>query len=417
MAFLSPSTAKTFWRGTHRTRSPVETVKLARAVASRVGVTRVADVTGLDRIGIPVVSVIRPNARSISVSQGKGLDVESAKASGLMEAIEGYHAESVSRPLRHETVREMSATSTPVVDVARLARSGRNQLDLDRKILWIEGKTLLEEQLVWLPYETVHTDFTDDTLVREPTFFMSSNGLASGNHHAEAWNHALYEVIERDAATLWDLSRAMPFDDSLRVDLTSIDDEDCRQVLAHYARAGMRLIVRDITSDVQVPCFRCTIGEEAGVSLHPRAPTSGYGCHADRSVALLRALLEAAQSRLTVIAGAREDIPQRAYDARAIHDASVTFLEQARKPGERAFGDTVDHAGDTFAGDLRWLSERLAAVGCTQIVGIDLTKPEFDVPVVRVVVPGLEAMCSVPDYVPGPRALKVLAARARQEIE
>ncbi|TGV60738.1 hypothetical protein EN803_38435, partial [Mesorhizobium sp. M2D.F.Ca.ET.160.01.1.1] len=42
---------------------------------ARMGITRVANVTGLDRIGIPVVMVCRPNARSLAVSQGKGIDL------------------------------------------------------------------------------------------------------------------------------------------------------------------------------------------------------------------------------------------------------------------------------------------------------------------------------------------------------
>lgn len=59
------------------------------------GITRVADVTGLDRIGIPVVMVCRPNARSLAVSQGKGIDIEAATVSGLMESVELYHAEHI----------------------------------------------------------------------------------------------------------------------------------------------------------------------------------------------------------------------------------------------------------------------------------------------------------------------------------
>ena len=59
------------------------------------GITRIANVTGLDRIGIPVVMVCRPNARSIAVSQGKGLDMDAAIVSGLMESAELYHAEQI----------------------------------------------------------------------------------------------------------------------------------------------------------------------------------------------------------------------------------------------------------------------------------------------------------------------------------
>jgi len=59
---------------------------------SRMGITRLGNITGLDRIGIPVAVAVRPNSRSVSVSQGKGLELAQAMASALMEACEGFHA-------------------------------------------------------------------------------------------------------------------------------------------------------------------------------------------------------------------------------------------------------------------------------------------------------------------------------------
>ena len=49
-----------------------ETIQRVQGLFPVFGITRVANVTGLDHIGIPVVMVTRPNSRSISVSQGKG---------------------------------------------------------------------------------------------------------------------------------------------------------------------------------------------------------------------------------------------------------------------------------------------------------------------------------------------------------
>src|SRR5580698_339805 len=94
--------------GTDRAAAICETIDKARRVLDAVGVTRVADITGLDHIGIPVAAAYRPNARSVSVSQGKGVSLEAAQASAAMEAIEGYHAERVVKPLTLATVREMA---------------------------------------------------------------------------------------------------------------------------------------------------------------------------------------------------------------------------------------------------------------------------------------------------------------------
>ena len=76
-------------------------------IVGPLGISRLADVTGLDRIGIPVVMACRPNARSLAVSQGKGLDRDAARASALMEAIELYHAERIASPLKLSSWNEL----------------------------------------------------------------------------------------------------------------------------------------------------------------------------------------------------------------------------------------------------------------------------------------------------------------------
>lgn len=91
---------KTFRKGTHRVISPEETFYSFSRFMAAMGITRIANVTGLDSIGIPVVMVCRPNSRSLSVSQGKGLDLPLAKVSGLMETVEQYHAERIHLPLK-----------------------------------------------------------------------------------------------------------------------------------------------------------------------------------------------------------------------------------------------------------------------------------------------------------------------------
>src|SRR5947209_7315915 len=86
---------KGFRAGTHRVISPAETCARVRPLMPVMGITRIANITGLDSIGIPVVMVCRPNSRALAVAQGKGLDLDAAKASGLMESVESYHAERI----------------------------------------------------------------------------------------------------------------------------------------------------------------------------------------------------------------------------------------------------------------------------------------------------------------------------------
>src|SRR5207249_2958495 len=109
-------TAKGWWQGTHRTVPPAETVARLRPLMAGFGITRLADVTGLDRIGLPVFQAIRPLSRSVSVAQGKGLTADAARASALMEAVETWHAERIDRPLRLARERDLRAAGLPFAD-------------------------------------------------------------------------------------------------------------------------------------------------------------------------------------------------------------------------------------------------------------------------------------------------------------
>src|SRR5438874_9718650 len=139
---------KRFWQGTHRTADPGETLARVRPHAARMGITRLGNITGLDRIGIPVAIAVRPNSRSVSVSQGKGLELPQALASALMEACEGFHAEAIG-PCRLAAYRDLAANG-PVVDPATLCPAGRS-FEAGAAIAWIEGYDLLRREPCWVP--------------------------------------------------------------------------------------------------------------------------------------------------------------------------------------------------------------------------------------------------------------------------
>src|SRR5437868_5060616 len=85
---------------THRTVSPAVTLERMWALPPALGVTRLANITGLDCIGIPVVVACRPNSCGLATSQDKGVDLIAAKASALMEAAERQQAEQIALPRR-----------------------------------------------------------------------------------------------------------------------------------------------------------------------------------------------------------------------------------------------------------------------------------------------------------------------------
>jgi YcaO-like protein with predicted kinase domain len=393
--------AKHFRRGTHRSADPDETLARVRPHMARMGITRLGNITGLDRIGIPVAIAVRPNSRSVSVSQGKGLELSQAMASALMEAAEGFHAEEIG-PCRHAAYRDMARAET-VVDPAALCPGGR-PFDAGTAISWIEGYDLLQRQSCWVPAEIVHTDYTGEP---DGYFLAGSNGLASGNHIVEAINAALYELVERDAVALW-AAKPIRVRAACLLDLASVEDPDCQKLIAKYQVAGIAVRVWNVTTDVGIATFLCDIRDPSPGD--PRQPRRhhGSGCHPDPGIALSRALTEAAQTRLTYIAGIRDDLSPSEYQeapGSEIGDALLGALAAETAP--ISFNDVPSFAADDLAEDLRWGLGRLHAAGMTRAIALDLTRPEFEIPVVRLVVPGLEWDPHHPNYRPGRRARAV----------
>jgi ribosomal protein S12 methylthiotransferase accessory factor len=407
VAGLGPlDAAKRYFLGTHRTCAPQETLARLDPLLRGMGITRVANVTGLDRTGIPVVMVCRPNSRSLTVSQGKGMTLEGAKASGVMEAVEAWHAERVMRPLVLASFQEMRDEHR-VADVACLPRSAESRFSPALPLLWVEGEDLHGGESVWVPYELVSANYTLPQPPGSGCFQANTNGLACGNHWLEAASHALCEVVERDATTLWK-HRSPRAQAQRMVDVESVDHPACRNVLGQLAAAGLHVRIWDTTSDVGIACFVCLL---IGPEDDNADPEFGAGCHPARHIALLRALTEAAQARTTFIAGARDDYLSHLYsvDARARRRALCErLLESPAQP--RAFADAPDFESSTVDDDLRWMLARLRAAGIDQVVGVDLGRPAIGVPVVRVIVPGLEGVMDEEhgDYAPGRRARRCL---------
>jgi ribosomal protein S12 methylthiotransferase accessory factor len=317
-----------------------------------------------------------------------------------MEACEGFHAEEIGA-CRHAAYRDLIEGET-VVDPETLCPATR-PFEIAAPISWCAGYDLLQRKPCWVPAEIVHTDYT---LQQPDGFFLAgSNGLASGNHPIEAINAAAYELVERDAVALW---VAQPVLRRARcvLDLASIDDTDCRALLARYEAAGVAVRVWHVTTDIGIAAFVCEIRDQSAADPSQLRRYHGSGCHADRAIALSRALTEAAQTRLTYITGLRDDLSPAEYEPEesgaAIADALLDALAAEIQPV--SFGDVPNFTADDLATDLRWALDRLRAAGIVRAIAVDLTRPEFGIPVIRLVIPGLEWDPHHPNYRPGSRA-------------
>lgn len=342
--------------GTIRAALPKDTLVRAKRAAAAHGVTRLADVTELDVVGLPVWQAIRPLGRSLSVSQGKGATHELAAISALMESVEIDHAETYTLAGKTLSLSDYvsSSETVPLLSLPLRLDATPSTIDL---IDVIETRRLADGATCLLPRAMIDLDFTT-TFPGCDLVARSSNGLASGNSYVETLIHALCEIIERDGVSSWFLSHALRAgEQQSRVALDSIDDPWCREQIDLLTAAGLDLLVWHATGRVRLPTFVASIIDRDGSTPY-RQRASGYGCHVDAGIALSRAINEAAQSRLTAITGSRDDTTWEHYRD-ALPAESVASM---------AWWDSV--SGETAITDFRSLvdSESYGSSNLSQIL-------------------------------------------------
>jgi ribosomal protein S12 methylthiotransferase accessory factor len=150
----------------------------------------------------------------------------------------------------------------------------------------------------------------------------------------------------------------------------------------------------NITGNAGIAAFHCLIAERH-VDAHRRMyAAEGAGCHPVRHIAFLRALTEAAQSRLTAISGARDDMPRTDYERWRQPGNLAAHSDVAGRKGSQPFSEVPSYESDSFESDIAFELERVRGAGFDRVIAIDLSLPEFGLAVVRVVIPGMQAETS-----------------------
>jgi YcaO-like protein with predicted kinase domain len=269
------------------------------------GISRVADLTGLDAVGLPVHTCVRALSEAVSIHAGKGLLPSYSRCGAIMEAIEFHAGEHPTGPFRVARAIDFPEEDRlPVEDCFPTRSSILNEFT---PIAWEEAinvqngaPKLVPSDLLWLI-----TRIKGQALMYVQ---MGSNGLASGGSVEDAILSGLYECIERDAWTLnqFLLDSGML---STRSPLTTMSDkiETC---IRKIESANLRLHLFDITNDYKVPVFSAIILDLSG---RCAGTFGGYGCHLNAEIAAIRAITEAAQARCCYISGARDDLFRRQF--------------------------------------------------------------------------------------------------------
>jgi ribosomal protein S12 methylthiotransferase accessory factor len=369
-----------FVAGTHRTRPPADTWRLAQELFGRCGISRVADVTGLDILGIPTWVAVRPLASTLSVSQGKGATHTEAKVSASMEAIELWYAENT--PTVDRGPRAASASSLALsYDFGGLQRAARSLLTADTPLPWVHADVIGEDRTTLVPEASVAISSLASPQWSPPLLRVSSNGLASGNCADEAALHALFELVERDSTA--DLGQR-PVEVRDYIDPATVDDSVCAVLIERIRESGAWLELVDNTRDPHFPCYVSYVWSPEDPSIY-----SGSGCHSKPEVALSRAITEAAQSRLTVINGTRDDVRGSLYRSHR-WDTTAPVTPAGRIRSWQEATDGIDRvAFGTPAEQLLFTADLVTRRTGQQVLRVPLSAPDEPLAVVRVIAPGL----------------------------
>lgn len=369
----------------HRTVAPEETLKRLGGIKDAVGITRVADLTELDRIGIPVFQAVRPLGKLFTVSQGKGTTAAAARASAMMEATEIWHAENL--VLDAQIARRSEIMDQAHLDPGLLCRKDASVDNKDVTMEWAAGQDLISGVTTMVPRDFANLDFTRRA---KPSWLKrSTNGLAGGNTFGEALASALAEVIERACRS--EFERLDPQSRSMRrlaPKLLAQDSPDLENLIVMIEEAGLELDLFDLTNGLGVTTIKATIYEAAGTQPEHR-PSQGHGAHLDPVTAVCRAITEAAQTRMTYISGNRDDLDPVHYESWNVLNTMLALERQTDlATSERAL-DLSDKSTTFPEGDVEVMLGRIAAAKAGPVVSLDLTHSDLDLPVAKILAPRL----------------------------
>ena len=334
-----------------RVKSAHETLAEITPICKKIGVTRLSDITYMDRLCIPNYSAILPGTEdSIWVYSGKGPTKPHAKVSALMEAIERYCSlsKTCSKCFIQGKYLQLSKSYNKVLHPAEVIEPVNQEFNENSIMDFLPGFDLLANEDVLVPAQLALSKYSAKPPAICAFPYSHTNGLASGNVIEEAACHALCEVIERDASSIADLcASSIPYNilvktiNSLKLaenggyPITPISGEDrfvddssiypdidiseiaerfqpIRSLVQKFNNADIPLLIKDITQkDIGIPTFVASSIEWVSDSYGYFA--KGYGTHPDARIALIRAITEVSQTRAGNIQGARDDLKKITY--------------------------------------------------------------------------------------------------------
>ena len=377
------------YRGTaHRLRPPEETFALVSPHLKGLGITRVADLTGLDRLDIPVYCAFTPDDPMLQAAWGKGAAATDAAVSACMEAVERRHILFSDSRERWATASALQREGAAVISPRRLQRFQEGvHFTEETPLAWLPAETpdpADQEPAVYLPAAAVYP--------REPRVnLFSANGLASGNCPEEAQLHALFEIIERHGiSSCFDAKGRLGLknDGVRRMDLSGCGVESVARLREHIHGAGADLVLLKPESRIDGVHLFWAVIIDGDAPLPWIRVNMGYGAHLSPEVGAVRAITEAAQSRMAYLHGCREDMGHKMRLPRPkVIEKTIRYFSSFSP--ETPWHALDDRSAATLDEDLQGLMKRVVSAGFTRIYRVRIPCRIEGFAIVKLVVEGM----------------------------
>ena len=376
-----------YFSGAHRVIEPLKTIANYEKKLKIAGITRITEITHLDRVGIPVYSAIRPTAQDggISVYAGKGAKKDQAKASAMMEGFERYSAEKQDKDCENSIIATVNDLKNSIHPENFILPNETKNLDFNHtEIEWILSTDIVTEKKYYIPSNAIFHPFTPKNST--PLFKGNTNGLASGNVLEEAVLHGIFEVVERDAWSIFELTKK----NKKQINIKSIKNPLINELLNKFKKEAIDIKLMDLTADINIPTIAATADDT--MLKDPALLTLGVGTHLNPEIAIIRALTEVAQSRVTQIHGAREDTVRADFMRKAgylrMKRINNHYFNEEKE--QIQIEDVENKTTDSLKSDIEIAVSELKKFSLDKILFTNLTREELAVNVVRVVIPGCE---------------------------
>ncbi|MBU4491273.1 MAG: YcaO-related McrA-glycine thioamidation protein [Euryarchaeota archaeon] len=379
-----------YLEGTQRVLDPETTLANTAKLLSKIGVTRIANITDLDRVGIHVFSAIRPSAAAgaISIYSGKGATETNARISAIMESFERCLAE---QPEVSINLSGILLNAERVTDTYESLSESAPALYPDALLLpqplieftsleWVMGHDLVNDIEVFVPANAVFHPYNPQSA--NQLFRSNTNGLASGNTIEEAVLHGLLEVIERDALSIAEYT----MNPGKEIVLSESDGLNY-ELKRRMEETGIKVKLWLLDSDVNIPTVVAALDDT--VLKDPALLVMGAGAHLSPEIAVTRALTEAAQSRVVQIHGAREDTDRERVVRTFGYDRMKKMNGYWYEELESVIMDELKDSGsNTPAANIKTVLECLDGIAEGAII-VNLSRG-VEVPVIRAIIPMFE---------------------------